>query len=64
MHRHGILFISCMTLWSVFQNLITVWIDNGVSIDIWLLQGGALFGSHSFPCRSLLLSTTVLNDIY
>ena len=21
-------------------------------------------GSHSFPCQSLLLSTTVLNDIY
>ena len=42
-----------------------------IPIDIWLdfvLQGcfsGAFFGSHtdSFPCRSLLLSTTVLNDI-
>ena len=25
---------------------------------------GAFHGSHSFPCRSLLLRTTVLNDMY
>ena len=23
---------------------------------------GAFYGSHTFPCRSLLLSTTVLNE--
>ena len=24
---------------------------------------GAFYGSHTFPCRTLLLSTTILNDI-
>ena len=52
----------------------TFWIDKGVPIDIGLdfgrlsLQGCFLgcifFGSHNFPCQSLLLSATVLNDMH
>ena len=35
-------------------------------MEQFLLQGfwAHFFRSHSFPCRSLLLSTTVLNDMY
>ena len=47
-------------------------IDKGVPIDIGLDFGeiiitrffsqACFFGNHSFPCRSLLLSATILND--
>ena len=65
-------------LWN-FQNpatwlqLCIFGIDKGVPIDIGLdfeeititrlFSWERLFGSHSFPCRSLLLSTTVLNEV-
>ena len=48
-------------------------IDSIVPIDIWLVfwgddyykaaYPGAFLGSHSFPCQSLLLRTTILNDL-
>ena len=52
----------------IFNILIHFGIDKGVPIDTGLDFGEisflrCFFGSHSFPCRSLLLSTTVLNDI-
>ena len=28
----------------------------------WLLEVQKISGNHSFPCQSLLLSTTILND--
>ena len=39
MHKHGILFISCVTIWSVFQNPVTYyyidWMNNSyIGLDI------------------------------
>ena len=50
-------------------------IDNIVPIDLWIDFGAIIiitrlfyradfFGSHNFPCPSLLLRTTVLNNIH
>ena len=60
--------LASNAIFSMFEYILRI--DNAVPIDIWLelersiLQGCFLvcFGSHSFPCQSLLLSTTVLTD--
>ena len=42
---------------------IDIWLVFQVVLIVSLLFHGAFLGSHSFPYQSLLLSTTILNDV-
>ena len=42
--------------------LIDIWLDFGDIIITRFFPGTFFVGSHGFPCQSLLLSTSVLND--
>ena len=47
----------------IFGVPIDIWLDFGEIIITGLLFGHAVFGSHSFPCRSLLLRYLIAPEV-